>query len=108
MLVGAYGLGKCQRVICLLREAGYDETIYLHGAVIALCEVYGQQGVELGSLAPVQDVDKAVLEGKIVMAPPSVLDDRWSRRLPDPICAMASGWMAIRRGRGSVVSSYRW
>ncbi len=98
VLVGAYGLGKCQRVICLLREAGYNETIYLHGAVIALCEVYRQQGVELGSLAPVQDFEKAALEGKIVMAPPSALNDRWSRRLPDPICAMASGWMAIRAG----------
>ncbi len=96
VLVGAYGLGKCQRVICLLREAGYNETIYLHGAVIALCEVYRQQGVELGSLAPVQDFEKVALEGKIVMAPPSALNDRWSRRLPDPICAMASGWMAIR------------
>jgi putative mRNA 3-end processing factor len=96
VLVGAYALGKCQRVICLLREAGYDETIYLHGAVTALCELYRRQGVELGSLELVQDVDKASLQGRIIMAPPSALADRWSRRLPDPICAMASGWMAIR------------
>ena len=88
--------GKCQRLICLLREAGYHETIYLHGAVIALCELYRSQGIELGSLEPVGDTDKASLEGKIIMAPPSALNDRWSRRLPDPICAMASGWMAIR------------
>jgi putative mRNA 3-end processing factor len=96
VLIGAYSLGKCQRVICLLREAGYDETIYLHGANIALCELFSQHGIELGPLAPVQEVDKAALQGKIVMAPPSALNDRWSRRLPDPICAMASGWMAIR------------
>jgi putative mRNA 3-end processing factor len=30
------------------------------------------------------------------MAPPSALADRWSRRLPDPITAMASGWMRVR------------
>ena len=98
VLFGAYALGKCQRLICLLREAGYHETIYLHGAVIALCELYRSQGIELGSLEPVGDTDKASLEGKIIMAPPSALNDRWSRRLPDPICAMASGWMAIRAG----------
>src|SRR3982074_908080 len=28
-LVGAYSLGKAQRVIALIREAGYDATIYL-------------------------------------------------------------------------------
>ena len=32
-LVGAYSLGKAQRVIALLREAGYDAPIYLHGAM---------------------------------------------------------------------------
>jgi putative mRNA 3-end processing factor len=30
-LVGAYALGKAQRVISLLRQAGYEKTIYLHG-----------------------------------------------------------------------------
>src|SRR4029079_10829741 len=29
-LVGAYSLGKAQRVIRMLRDAGYDRTIYLH------------------------------------------------------------------------------
>jgi putative mRNA 3-end processing factor len=96
VLVGAYALGKCQRVICLLREAGYTDTIYLHGAVIGLCELYKSQGIDLGSLAPVQDIRKEELQGKIVMAPPSALHDRWSRRLPDPVAAMASGWMLIR------------
>ena len=32
-LVGAYSLGKAQRVIALIREAGYDAPIYLHGAM---------------------------------------------------------------------------
>ena len=31
-LIGAYALGKAQRIICLLREAGWDRTIYVHGA----------------------------------------------------------------------------
>ena len=33
-LVGVYALGKCQRVLALLRRAGYEEPVYLHGALI--------------------------------------------------------------------------
>ena len=32
-----------------------------------------------------------------MLAPPGALNDRWSRRLPDPITAMASGWMRVRQ-----------
>ena len=37
------------------------------------------------------------MRGAIVIAPPSALGDKWSRRLPDPITAMASGWMRVRQ-----------
>ena len=38
-LVGAYSLGKAQRVIALLREAGYDAPIYLHGAMASITHI---------------------------------------------------------------------
>lgn len=95
-LVGAYALGKCQRVILQLRHAGYDETIYLHGAMVKLCEVYEQLGVPLGQLEQVTTENAKTLAGKIVLCPPAQLDDRWSRKLPDPIHIAASGWMRIR------------
>ncbi|MCG8696030.1 MAG: hypothetical protein MI806_32845, partial [Minwuiales bacterium] len=50
------------------------------------------------------EATKAELAGQIVLAPPGALADRWSRRLPDPITAMASGWMRVRaraRQRGA-------
>jgi putative mRNA 3-end processing factor len=96
-LVGVYALGKCQRVIGLLREAGYDAPIYLHGALIALCELYERLGVRLGPLLPVAGVAKDELAGKIVLAPPGATADRWSRRLPEPVSAMASGWMRVKQ-----------
>ena len=96
-LVGVYGLGKCQRVIALLREAGYDAPIWLHGALIALCGLYERLGVALGDLKPVTGADKADLAGQIVMAPPGATRDRWSRRLPDPLSVFASGWMRVRQ-----------
>jgi len=96
-LVGAYALGKCQRVILALREAGYEKPIYLHGAQLKLCDLYEQLGISLGALIPVSDVaDKKALAGEIVLAPPSALADRWSRSLPNVRPVMASGWMQIR------------
>jgi putative mRNA 3-end processing factor len=96
-LVGVYALGKCQRVIALLREAGYDEPIFIHGALVELCALYERFGVALGPLLPATGAAKADLAGKIVLAPPGAIADRWSRRLPDPVSAMASGWMRVKQ-----------
>jgi putative mRNA 3-end processing factor len=96
-LIGAYALGKAQRLISLLREAGYDAPIYLHGAMLRLCQLYVDRGIPLGDLRPSLDVAKADLAGQIVIAPPSTLKDRWSRRLPDPVLCMASGWMSVKQ-----------
>jgi putative mRNA 3-end processing factor len=95
-LVGAYALGKAQRVICLLREAGYDKTIHVHGALEKLDALYESFGVELGPLAPATTGKKADFAGAIIIAPPSATQDRWSRRFPDPVVCFASGWMRVR------------
>jgi putative mRNA 3-end processing factor len=97
VLVGAYALGKAQRVIRELRVMGFDDPIYLHGALQRLCDLYVAHGVDLGDLRAATGVAKAELQGRIVLAPPGALNDRWSRRLPDPITAMASGWMRVRQ-----------
>ena len=95
-LVGAYSLGKAQRVIALLREAGYDAPIYLHGAMEKITRYYESRGVALGELRPVKGMKKADLAGTITLAPPSATSDIWTRRFPDPVTAFASGWMRVR------------
>src|SRR5882757_8429839 len=55
-LVGAYSLGKAQRVIALLRAAGYDAPIYLHGAMEKITRYYESRGVKLGELRMVKGV----------------------------------------------------
>jgi len=97
VLVGAYALGKAQRVIASLRGMDYREPIYIHGAMQRLCDLYVEHGVDLGELRPATGLKSAELKGSIIVAPPSALNDRWSRRLPDPITAMASGWMRVRQ-----------
>ena len=94
--IGVYALGKCQRVIMELRAQGYSETIYLHGAMVKLCKLYNELGVPLGALEQVTVENAKTLAGKIVLSPPSALDDRWSRKLPDVLTVAASGWMRIR------------
>ncbi|MEL7189209.1 MAG: ligase-associated DNA damage response exonuclease [Pseudomonadota bacterium] len=96
ILVGAYALGKAQRVIAELRRAGHHDPIYLHGAMEKMCRLYEEQGVDLGTLRLVSDHTKEDMRGSIIIVPPSALNDRWSRRLPDPITSMASGWMRVR------------
>jgi putative mRNA 3-end processing factor len=96
-VVGVYALGKCQRVIALLRKHGYEAPIYLHGALVGLTELYQSLGVELGPVQPCAGAGRDELRGKIVLGPPAATQDRWVRRLPDAAVAMASGWMRVRQ-----------
>ena len=97
VLVGAYALGKAQRIITELRARGHEQPIYFHGAIERLNQLYQQFGVDLGELRHTGSATRQEMAGHIVIAPPGALNDRWSRRLPDPVTAMASGWMRIRQ-----------
>ena len=97
-MIGAYALGKAQRVIALIRAAGWDRPIYIHGALEALCRYHVEQGVELGDLRPATgtDLTRSDYAGQIVIAPPSAFNSPWVRRFADPLIGFASGWMQIR------------
>ena len=98
-ILGAYSLGKAQRVISLLRAAGHDAPILIHGALEKLCHYYQEQGIDLGELEPatVEEGIEDRAAGRVVVAPPSVFGERWTRRFADPLNVFASGWMRIRQ-----------
>jgi len=98
-LVGAYALGKAQRVMRLLRDAGYHRPIYIHGALATLSDYYRSCGIDLGRLEPatVESGSKGDFAGAVVIGPPSAFQDHWARRFPDPLSCFASGWMRIRQ-----------
>ena len=101
-LLGAYAFGKAQRVIREIRDAGYSETIYIHGAMKALCDMYERLGVDLGPLEPAtlekkQRSESQKFAGKIIICPPSASSTTWAQLFPDPVIAFASGWMNIRQ-----------
>jgi putative mRNA 3-end processing factor len=95
-LVGAYSLGKAQRVIALIRKAGFDKPVYLHGAMEKITRFYERSGIDLGELRSVSGAKKADLAGTVTLCPPSALKEVWSRRFPDPVSSFASGWMRVR------------
>jgi putative mRNA 3-end processing factor len=98
-LVGAYALGKAQRVISLIRQAGYERTIHIHGALEKISGYYQSCGVELGDLAPatLEKGNRNDFAGEIIICTPSAFSDRWARRFADPVTCFASGWMQIRQ-----------
>jgi putative mRNA 3-end processing factor len=98
-LVGAYALGKAQRVISLLRQAGYERPIYIHGALEKISAYYQSRGIDLGELRPatLEKGNSRDFAGEIVVCTPSAFSDRWARRFADPVASFASGWMQIRQ-----------
>ena len=104
-LVGAYSLGKAQRLMALIRQAGWDRPIWIHGAMEKITDYYISEGIELGDIRKVAAADRPGLGGEIIICPPSAMQDLWARKFPDPVTAFASGWMRVRaRARQGGVS----
>ena len=97
-LVGAYALGKAQRILALLRAAGYDRPIFLHGSLGKVTDYYVSTGLALGELRPLVLADVAKLPGEIVLCPPMALTDLALRGDTEPRKIFASGWMRVRAG----------
>ena len=85
------------RVISLLRDSGYKETIFIHGALEKICDYYMKNNIKLGSLKKISNLKDFDLKNNVVLAPPSALKDRWSRRFKNKISSQASGWLSIKQ-----------
>ena len=96
-LVGAYALGKAQRIIRLLREAGWDRPIYVHGALDRLNALYQRHGIDLGPLEPATTGSQVGLRWPDRHRP-ALGHLRTAGAAASPIrsTAFASGWMRVR------------
>ena len=111
-VLGAYSLGKAQRLIA--RLAGTIGPIFTHGAVEETNAVMRAQGLPLpDTIRVTPDLDRGSYKGGLVIAPPSALGTTWLRRFGETSTAFASGWMAVRgirrrraADRGFVVSDH--
>lgn len=110
--LGAYSLGKAQRLITMLDpDIG---PILTHGAVENTNAVLRAQGITLPDTIHVTpDLNPKDHAGALVIAPPGALGSQWSRRFGAHESAFASGWMAMRGvrrrragDRGFVISDH--
>lgn len=119
-LLGAYALGKAQRVLAHLAQracegaAPFPGPILVHGAVDRLLPAYREAGIPLPPVARATREAIRGAEGRaLVVAPPSTAGTPWARALEPFSLGVASGWMRIRgtrrrRGadRGFVLSDH--
>ena len=95
-----YALGKAQRVLAELHALGFAETVWVHGALAPLIEVYRTAGVTMPPTCRVSDAaDDADFTGSLVLAPPSARGTTWLRRFQPLSTGFASGWMRVRGNR---------
>ena len=92
-----YALGKCQRLLGELARLS-DQRVFLHGALVALTDVYRRAGVHLLPTTYVGD-HEGKFAGDLILAPPSARGTPWMRRFGVISTAFASGWMRIRGAR---------
>lgn len=97
-IVFGYSLGKGQRILAELSPFA-RRPVLIHRAMEELTECYRAEG---RLLAPTRPLDEAIAEaeaadvslvGELILAPPSVLDETWAKRLGHYRTAFASGWM---------------
>ncbi len=67
VLVGAYALGKAQRIICELRARGHEQPIFVHGAIERLNQLYESFGVRLGEIRYTGEASKQDMAGHVVL-----------------------------------------
>lgn len=112
-LLFCYALGKAQRILAELSRIT-DETVYTHGAVEVLTEIYRREGIKMLPTLSTTDLPKDhSYAGALVIAPPSAHRSVWMKRFKNVSTGFASGWMRVRghrrrRGyqRGFVLSDH--
>ncbi|MEM6836702.1 MAG: ligase-associated DNA damage response exonuclease [Cyanobacteria bacterium P01_C01_bin.120] len=98
-LLFCYAFGKAQRVLSELRKFT-DQTVYVHGAIATLNEIYREQGIAMLPAINTAAMPKShKYTGDLVLAPPSGHRSSWMKRFKSPQTAFASGWMAVRGAR---------
>jgi putative mRNA 3-end processing factor len=93
--LGAYSLGKAQRIIANLDTS--IGPVLTHGAVENTNDVLRAQGYKLPATVRVTpETPKEAWASGLVIAPPSALSSKWIKRFGPTSQAHASGWMALR------------
>jgi putative mRNA 3-end processing factor len=93
--IGAYSLGKAQRILSLLDTD--IAAILTHGAIETSNQILRAQGVHLpGTQLVTPDFNHKSHQGALILAPPSALGSKWAQKFGAHSSGFASGWMRLR------------
>ena len=99
IMLGAYALGKSQRLISLINKHCPDKKILVHHNIMPFVHIYEQQGVSLGNYQPYdRKIMKQQLEGNIYLVPPMVFNSYI--RAINVVRVFATGWKYLQQGNG--------
>lgn len=104
-----YSLGKAQRILAELAPFA-KKSVLIHSTIGELTECYRREGKILAPTILLEDKLKELifdqrLEGEMILAPPSILKDKFVHHLGRYETAFASGWMQ-NSGRGYNYGGY--
>ncbi|GAB3421596.1 ligase-associated DNA damage response exonuclease [Niabella aquatica] len=93
----AYSLGKAQRLMKGLEGVA---EIFVHSSISRLNKAMENAGIHLPQTHTWNtELSKAVVQGNIVILPPSLLGSNMIKKVPNGAVAICSGWMQVRGNR---------
>lgn len=97
VLLGAYSLGKAQRINQLINEHCPDRTVLVHRSILAIHKIYEQFGINSMSYQPYsKQLLKGNNKGMIYLVPPLAFNSFDRRKTL--VRAFASGWERLQLG----------
>lgn len=96
VLLGAYGLGKAQRLNYLINKYCPQKAVHLHYSILPIHRVYEQYGVDFLRYSPYErKALKSNLENQIYIVPPLTFNSYF--RATNLKKVFASGWERLQR-----------
>ena len=95
IMLGAYALGKCQRLISLMNDHCPDKRILVHHSMLPFVKIYEQMGINLGKYEP---YDRKVMKNNhtnmVYLVPPMVFRSYF--KAINVIRVFATGWKHLQ------------
>lgn len=99
IMLGAYSLGKSQRMIQLLNAHCGEKTIMLHHNIAPITKIYEDFGINLGKYKLYdRKVMKQETQHQVYIVPPIVFNNYF--RATNVVRAFASGWKNLQEKNG--------
>lgn len=99
IMLGAYSLGKCQRLISLMNDYCIEKRILVHYSMMPFVKIYEQMGINLGKYEVYdRKVMKHNLTNMVYMVPPMVFKSYF--KAVNVVRVFATGWKHLQNNHG--------